>query len=110
MQTAMQLYAKHKAGPLAAVEWSSHTFVPVLNFPPESDRQMELQKIFEQYPPETGDEFQFHFVRSVLEDRESPPVPFCRSLHNATFMPIFNKRFATRELYHCCYDTSSSRF
>jgi choline dehydrogenase-like flavoprotein len=70
MQTAMQLYAEHKTGPLAAAGWSSHAFVPVLDIPSESDRQMELQKIFEQYPPEAGDEFQFNFVRSALEDRE----------------------------------------
>jgi choline dehydrogenase-like flavoprotein len=70
METAMQLYAEHQTGPLAAAGWSSHAFVPVLDFPSEPDRQMELQKIFEQYPPETGDEFQFNFVRSVLEDRK----------------------------------------
>jgi choline dehydrogenase-like flavoprotein len=70
MQTALQLYAEHKTGPLTAAGWSAHAFVPVLNFPSESDGQMKLQKIFEQYPPETGDEFQFNFTRSVLEDRE----------------------------------------
>jgi choline dehydrogenase-like flavoprotein len=70
MQTATQLYAGHQTGLLAAAGWSSHAFVPVLDFPSEPDRQMELQKIFERYPPETGDEFQFNFVRSVLEDRE----------------------------------------
>jgi choline dehydrogenase-like flavoprotein len=70
VQTAMQLYAEHKTGPLTAAGWPAHAFVPVLDFSSESDGQMELQKIFEHYPPETGDEFQFNFARSVLEDRE----------------------------------------
>jgi choline dehydrogenase-like flavoprotein len=76
IQTAMQLYAEHKTGPLAGAAWSSHAFVPVLDLLSDSNSQTELQKIFQQYPPETGDEFQFNFVRSVLEDREVASTAF----------------------------------
>ena len=64
---ALEMYQKHKAGPMTVGGIASHAFMPTPGSSPVSDMESELQNLLQQYTPDAKNKLQYDAVCEILQ-------------------------------------------